>query len=38
MLGVLEQIFSEMEEMGQALSEEEWVDACCRLHEALSLP
>jgi hypothetical protein len=37
-LGVLEQIFGEMEEMGQALTEEEWVEACCRLHEVLSLP
>jgi hypothetical protein len=27
-----------MEELGQALSEEEWVDACCRLYEALPMP
>jgi hypothetical protein len=38
LLGVLEQIFTEMEELGQALTEEEWVDACCRLYEALPMP
>ena len=38
LLGVLEQIFTEMEELGQSLSEEEWVDSCCRLYEALPMP
>jgi hypothetical protein len=27
-----------MEELGQALTEEEWVDACCRLYDALPMP
>jgi hypothetical protein len=38
LLGVLEQIFAEMEELGQSLNEEEFIDATCRLYDALPLP
>lgn len=38
LLGVLEQIFTEMEQLQQALSEEEFIDACCRLYETLPMP
>lgn len=38
LLGVLEHIFSEMEEMGHQLNEEEFIDALGRLHEALPMP
>jgi len=38
LLEVLTPLFCEMEELGQSLDEEEFIDACCRLYESLSLP
>ena len=38
MLKVLSPLFVEMEELGMTLDEEEFVDAACRLYEAVTLP
>ena len=37
-LGVLQLVFAELEETGLALNEDEFVDACYRLYEALAPP
>lgn len=37
-LGVLQMIFAEMEETGLSLNEDEFVDACYRLYDALAPP
>jgi len=38
LLEVLTPLFCEMEEMGQTLDEEEFIDAAGRLYESVSLP
>tara|TARA_B110000285_G_scaffold229261_1_gene293691 strand:- start:701 stop:898 length:198 start_codon:yes stop_codon:yes gene_type:complete len=38
LLQVLSPLFVEMEELGMCLSEEEFIDAACRLYKAVSLP
>lgn len=37
-LEIITPLFCEMEEMGQTLDEEEFIDALCRLYEAIPLP